>query len=207
MQSTICEVAFTETPNIDGLVKRLRDIHRTSKLMLAVDVGCLVVLQLYNGDVQTLHKTGRTHDGFRKLADHPDLPMSKSTLWRYVRVYELTSRMPWIVPGKLTVAHLTLVLGVEPDEQERLLRMAEDQGWSSARLSKELRTKEPTIRPTLPVLKVVRRAERLEADPRQFGRVRDLGEEERRRVREAVERTRAWCEAVDAWLRDGGEVN
>ena len=207
MQSTICEVAFTETPNIDGLVKRLRDIHRSSKLMLAIDVGCLVVHQLYNGDVQTLRKTGRTHDGYRKLADHPHLPMSKSTLWRYVRVYELTSRMPWIVPSKLTVAHLTVVLGLEPDEQERLLRVAADESWSSARLSTETRSKAPSVRAILPVMKVVKRAERLEADPRQFGRVHDLGEEERRRVREAVERTRAWCEAVDAWLRDGGEVN
>ncbi len=106
--------------------------HRSSRLMLAIDVACLVVQQLCIGDVKTMRKRGRTHDGYRKLADHPDLPMSKSTLWRYVRVYELTSRMPWVVASKLTVAHLTVVLGLDAEEQERVLRAAEEQGWSSA---------------------------------------------------------------------------
>lgn len=58
-----------------------------------------------------------------------------------------------------------------------------------------------------PVMKIVRRLERLHASPRDFGHARDLGDEHRQRIRRAVEGTLAWCEAVQCWLRAGTEEN
>ena len=191
---------------IDALMAKLRAIHRNTKLMLATDIGHLIVEELYDGNVETLRMKGRTHDGYRTLASHPNLPMSKSTLWRYVRVYELTTRMKWIVRSTLTVAHLTAVLGLEHDEQERLLRTAVYRGWSFGELTKELGANRSAPARSAPVMKIVRRVKKLNVDPAHLGQVRDLAEAEKQQLREAVQRTRAWCEALEAWLH-GEELN
>jgi len=79
--------------------------------------------------------------------------------------------MKWIVRISLTVAYVTAVLAVDPDEQEALLRTAQDKGWSASRLSREIRAKAHPPRTHSPLMKSSRdraRTRDLPADA-QFG--------------------------------------
>lgn len=160
-QSDTQAVNFVSADVIDRVVIKIRAIDRTSTLALAIDIGHTVVHELYGGDVQVLRKLGRNHAGYRMLVEHPGLSIGKSKLWRSVRVYELTSRMRWVVSSSLTVAHITAVLGLSPEEQEKRLRMAADEGWSSRRLAEEIRGKTRPVRASSTLMNVVQRVERL----------------------------------------------
>lgn len=195
---------------LDVLVEQLRLMKRNSKLSLAIDVGRLVVEQVYGSDREALQRRGKDHAGFRRLAAHPKLPFSKSTLWRYVGVSEIVTRMPGLVRCEmLTVAHLSAVLRSEPEAQERLLKLAVKLRWTAARLELEAKKASDTHRPRQKpsLLIAIRRLERLRADVPDLGRVNDLAEKERDRIRRVIADTKTWCEAIDCWLAAGDAVN
>jgi len=204
-QSDADEVMDAE--QLDGLVEEIRQMKRNSLLCLAIDVGRLIVERLFKGD---LRSHGKDHPGFRRLARHPQLPFSRSTLWRYVGVSDLVSRMPGLVRCKtLTVAHMSAVLRLEPKTQERMLKLAVKLRWSATALEQEVRrVSDAHGRKHKPsVLIAIRRLERLRAGLSDLGRVDDLAEKERDHIRRVVEDTRAWCEAVACWLAAGDGVN
>jgi hypothetical protein len=198
--------------DLDAVVEQLRRMKRNSKFILAIDVGRLVVERIYRGDREVLKRRGRDHAGFGKLAAHPQLPFSKTTLWRYVGVSELVSRMRWVVEtDALTVAHLTAVFGLQPGEQQMVLRLAVERGWTAKELRREVEKLAPKSdteeREPPPVMSVVRRLERIQKKAPELGHLRDLKSKDRERIQRVVEGTRAWCEAVECWLRVGVEEN
>ena len=185
--------------NIDEVVEHLRQIKRNSKLVLAIDVGRLVVEKIYRGDSDLVRSRGRNHTGFRRLAAHPRVPFSKSTLWRYVGVYQVALEQPWLVRCQdLTVAHISAVLGLPAPEQERLLRLAADQGWKAKRLAREIRGDEPKRQGSVGSL--VRRLVQIKKLNLEQA---EVAEPERQKLLTAVAETKAWCDTVEAWLRGG----
>jgi len=73
----------------------------------------------------------------RRLAEHPKLGVSATTVHRAVRIYEL-----WLRHGKpgwkhLGVSHLRPLLGLSDDDQHRLITQAEDMEWTAERLAGE----------------------------------------------------------------------
>lgn len=201
-----------DTDQLDGLVEQLCQMKRNthSVLCLAIDVGRLIVERVYKGDHEELRRHGKGHPGFRLLARHPQLPFSRNTLWRYVGVSELVSRMPGLVRCKmLTVAHMSAVLRLEREAQERMLKLAVKQRWPATVLEQEVKKISAAHgrKHTPSVMVAIRRLERLRADVPDLGRVDELAEKERERIRRVVEDTRTWCEAVACWLAAGDGVN
>jgi ParB-like chromosome segregation protein Spo0J len=143
------------------------------------------------------------------LGAHPRVPFSAVTLWRHVRVYEMVRRMPGLARcEQLTITHMQAVLGLSHDRQERLLQQAAKEKWSAAQLRQHARaaavgqTREAPAKH--PVLRTFRRFERLqtELDPASFASLVGSNAAQRERIKEAVNRTRAWCDAMETLLVD-----
>jgi len=185
-------------------------MKRDAKMILAIDVGKLIVERIFGGDRAVLRQHGPQHAGFRRLASHPDVPFSRATLSRYVGVYEVASDLKWIVKEPaLTVAHVSAVIGLPLTSQDRLLRAAVEKRWTAKQLRFEagMDLNAEAAKAPPPVMRLVRTLERLHASPHDFGHARDLREEHRDRIRRAVEGALAWCEAVRCWLRAGTDEN
>ena len=116
---------------VEEVVSALKRISRDASLQVALDVGHLVVERLFAGDVERMRSRASKSVALRKLAAHPELPFSSTTLWRSIRIYELVKRMPGLVRHRhIGVAHLRSVLSLPPPAQELVLRDAVRFGWT-----------------------------------------------------------------------------
>jgi hypothetical protein len=110
---------------IDIVVAQIRRITRTANLEFALRVGAVVLHNFYNGDTETWRSRGRKLTSFRRLAAHPELPLSAGALYRCVALYELCERFN--APNRWThlgASHLRLVLALPPADQESMLATA-----------------------------------------------------------------------------------
>jgi hypothetical protein len=124
---------------VDLLVAQLRRIARAATLEFALNVGRVIIHNFYGGYTSGWRLKGPKPASFRRLAEHPDLPFSAGTLYRCVAVFELCERMnaPTRWP-RLTASHLRLVLGLSPATQEKLLALANSNGWTVKCLQDEV---------------------------------------------------------------------
>lgn len=112
-------------------VAALNRISRGSSLAFALEVGKVVVDQCYGGDVRALRSRAAKTTSLRALANHPDLAISPTVLYRCVATYELCARVGGVSAWKhLTASHLRAVLGLAASEQVQLLNAAERETWS-----------------------------------------------------------------------------
>jgi hypothetical protein len=103
-----------------------------------LEVGEIVFRRIFHGDERLLRARGKKNSSFRKLAAHPELGMSPSSLWRAVAIYELSRRFPELCQYMHTgVGHISVVLGLPEADQYSLLRATESQRWTRRRLQKE----------------------------------------------------------------------
>ncbi len=119
------------TEQIDEVVNQLNGICRTSSLEFALKVGAVIIHHFYGGDTKAWRDRGPKVNSFRRLAEHPELPMSAGALYRCVAVFEMCDRLR--APSKwrrLGASHLRAVIGVPPDRQENLLAKANEERWS-----------------------------------------------------------------------------
>lgn len=122
------------------VVKKLYQITRESTLDYAIRVGSLIIHYFYNGDARVWRSRGPKMQSFRRLASHPQLPMSPSTLYRCVAVFELCERLNIVERGSyLTVSHLRCVLRLDERDQRRLISAANAERWSVERMQREVR--------------------------------------------------------------------
>jgi hypothetical protein len=147
---------------LDAVARRINALAHETTLNFAYSVGDLIVRELFEGDLALWGKHGTRATSYRQLAARSDLSLSPSALCRAVGIYALCERHggPASWP-KLSASHLQEVLGLPPSQQERFLRVAESEGWSSARLRAEIaneRPKETRGRPR-GLLKTVRELE------------------------------------------------
>jgi hypothetical protein len=202
-------VQLADDAVLERVVGALRGLARTASVELAFQVGELVVMSLYGGNIAALRERGRKEASFRRLAAHPDLPFSAATLWRSVAVYELLCKMPGLRHAKkLGLSHLHAVLSLPSPVQEHLLVEAEREGWTAERLARAAdaaRRKEASKggRPRTPAavrtLQEFRR--RFEDEEEAHGDLIFLGrlsEDEAREVHTIALRTKVWCERVAA---------
>lgn len=129
---------------VEDVVRKLRAAARAAGFEFALKVGKIVVEEFYGGDLQGFRRRGRKEISLRRLAQHPELPMSPSALYRCLAVYELSARMPSFASWRhISVSHVRMVLGLPEDAQRSLLERADDGCWSVARLSQEVRSLQP----------------------------------------------------------------
>lgn len=125
----------------DPVVQALADIQhlaRVASLQLALDVGEIVFHRIFGGSAARVRRRGPKDASFRRLALHPELPMSATNLWRAVAIYELSLRIPTLTRSpRLGVSHARAVLGLPPSSQEKLIARAEAESWTVARLTQE----------------------------------------------------------------------
>ena len=136
--AALCEGEVAD-PNVERVVRQLNAICKAATLDFALAVGKVVVEQFYSGDLELWRsRSPKKHVSLRKLSRHPLLPMSAGALYRSVSMYELCKRLNITSWKSISTSHMRLVLPLAADEQERLLREAEDNAWSVRRLDKEV---------------------------------------------------------------------
>lgn len=206
---TTREPAITDPGDhdLDGLVQRICQMKRNSTLILAIDVGMLIVEQIFGGSV-ALSQSSYEHPSFRRLASHPDVPFSRATLWRYVGAYHIAARLPWVVSNDiLTIAHLSTIASLALEEQEALLRIAAADHWTAKRLAsavQERNTQTSRERSTdrMGAKALAVRLERLQKQSFDLRLTHGLRECGRDRVQRIVHDTRQWCDALETWAND-----
>jgi hypothetical protein len=123
----------------DRVVLRLNAICRAATLDFALSVGRLIMTDVYGGDLAGWRDRNPKKDhSLRKIANHPDLPMSPAALYRSVAMFELCERLGTRSWKHVSTTHLRLVLPLGKDDQVQLLRDAEANRWSVRRLNSEI---------------------------------------------------------------------
>jgi len=121
--------AFSE--EIEIVVSHIKRLTREAPLEYALRIGVVIIHHFYGGDTTAWRLRGPKTTSFRRLAQHPELPLSPGALYRCVALFELCERLNaasrW---DKLTVSHLRLVLALPPAEQEGLLSKANSGRWT-----------------------------------------------------------------------------
>lgn len=144
-------------------VERLGSVQRGASLGLALDVGRIVVDTLYGGDLSRWRARQRKDNALRSLSRRADLPLSTSTLYRALALYELSQREGTAGLHQLGVSHLRAVLGLPPAAQSALLAAAARERWTVARLEREASAQRSPARarggrkPIAPYIKSIRR--------------------------------------------------
>jgi hypothetical protein len=127
----VAAVRSVSDDEIKIVVAQIRRITRTANLEFALRVGAVVLHHFFGGDTDAWRARGPKTASFRRLAEHPDLPISAGALCRCVAPYELCERLN--APTRwehLGVSHLRVVLGLPPPVQERLLAAANENRWT-----------------------------------------------------------------------------
>jgi hypothetical protein len=131
----------TVATQLDAVVLKLNTICKRATLEFALSVGRLIIDNLYGGDLERWRVRGAKTASFRKLARHPQLPMSPVALYRSVAMYELCERIAISRWKNICTSHLRSVLPLASGDQERLLRLTEANAWSVRRLEEEVSTR------------------------------------------------------------------
>lgn len=123
---------------VDIVVAHIKRLARRAGLEFALSVGSVIIHHFYDGDANAWRARGPKSASFRRLARHPELPLSPGSLYRCVALFELCDRLN--APSRwdhLGASHLRVVLGLPNGTQERLLAMANAQRWSVRALHTE----------------------------------------------------------------------
>jgi hypothetical protein len=125
---------------VERVVAHLKRICRNSSLEFALHVGSVIIHYFYDGDTEGWRSRGPKTTSFRRLAEHPELPMSPGALYRCVALFELCDRLD--APARwrnLGASHLRTVLGLPVGLQERVLSEANSKRWTVQTLDLEVR--------------------------------------------------------------------
>ncbi len=195
---------------LDRVVAQINRLFQRASLTMVLGVGELIVDRFYSGDLEAWRCRGVKDASFRKLTARPDLQLSTAGLYRAVATYELCMRLGVSSWRHLGVSHLYAVLGLEHEQQRRLIAQAEDHAWTVRELgarASAMRIKAPGKRgrPRLPAfVKTVGKLGRiLDDDGEPFGdleKLDDLSDEEAQRLHRTVADMRARCERLERKL-------
>ena len=138
MPSQIELMSSHSDPGIERVVQELNALGRAATFDFALSVGSLIIKGLYGGDIGTWRHRGKKHNSFRRLAEHPNIPMSADSLYRCVAIYELCERLGAKEWKHICTSHCRLVLPLPMHEQERLLKAAESERWPVRQLRQQI---------------------------------------------------------------------
>jgi hypothetical protein len=190
------------------IVAQIRRLARGASLEFALRVGAIIIHHFYGGESEVWRSRGPKTASFRKLARHPELPMSAGALYRCVAVYELCDRLNaasrW---EQLGASHLRLVLGLPQRLQEQLLTKANAERWTVKTLHEEVLRQKPAQtrggrRPRPPLarsLMVIRKC--LDDCRLTMERTGELSDEDHEFSIQVLEETRCQLEALSELLR------
>lgn len=122
----------------DRLLLELRTIWSRSAVSTLIAVGEAIVRHCYGGDIEAWRNRGPSVQ-LRHLESHPRLPFARKTVYLGLHFYDLSLRLthqPFL--NDLGVGHVRAVLGLKPDDQERLLSAAHTDHWTIAQLAERV---------------------------------------------------------------------
>jgi hypothetical protein len=193
--------------SVDDIVLQLRAMARGAGLSFAIAAGRLIVDSFYGGMIDSWREKGTKNASFRRLARRPDLPMSATSLYRCVAIYDLYKRLPALSEWRhVTVSHARAVLPLGPGMQESMLERAEEKRWSVAKLEAEVAALRPEqrrrartdISPLVKILQRLRTALDNEAVDLTLAKDQPRGEGQ---LLGTLQRIRATCEELENQLR------
>lgn len=123
---------------VERVVRQLNALCKTATFDFAMSVGKLIIDTFYSGDLAAWRDRGIKNVSFRRLAKHPDLPMSATALYRSTAIYEVCQRVGASEWRHLSTSHVRLVLPLPGAQQVSLLRRAEADAWPVQRLREEI---------------------------------------------------------------------
>jgi hypothetical protein len=146
----LSEAPVVPHADLEQVVAQLNAIGKAATLRFALDVGAIVVNNFYDGDLDRWRKRDKGKDtSLRRLARHPNLPMSPPALYRCVAIYELCERIDITSWKHISTGHIRLVLPLPPERQLHLLSAAEADRWSVRQLDAKVETemrRDPTVK-------------------------------------------------------------
>jgi hypothetical protein len=120
-EATQLPTKISADTKVDRIVRQLNTICKAATFDFAMAVGKLIVDSFYAGDLDAWRSRGIKNVSFRRLAKHPDLPMSATALYRSTAIYEVCQRTGAADWKHLSTSHVRLVLPLAPGQQARLL--------------------------------------------------------------------------------------
>jgi hypothetical protein len=201
--------------DLDHVINRLCEISRGATMDLTLEVGEIVYREIYGGSLEALRARGPKDQSLRRLAAHPRLPFSASTLWRAVSVFEVVQRIPAVAASKhVGVTHLRAILGLPHAVQENLLSAAEQGRWTAGEVADRAALHRSRLKPggreakralaTSGVSKHLRGLERRLAEQIELADrdgLKGVDEGEALQISRALGRIRSLCDAIEDRLR------
>jgi hypothetical protein len=120
--------------DVERVVIELNRICKAATFDFSMRVGLLIIDNFYAGDLGAWRHRGEKSVSFRKLAKHPNLPMSPSSLYRCVAIYEVCVCLGVDGWKHVSPTHVRTVLALPRHQQSELLHTAEAEAWTVRRL-------------------------------------------------------------------------
>jgi hypothetical protein len=203
-------------PVIDAVFDEIRQLHRGASVELWLRIGELILRNFYEGDLEQWRERGPKDSSFRSLAaKFEDGDISATRLSRMVGVYALGQRFGVAALQQLSTSHLVAVLGLEEEDQRRLIAQATLEGLSTRQLQEAataLRDKQRGggRRPLPAFVKSIRKMGRmLQEEESSFAgldQVEALDQAEAKRLYEALVAMKARCETLQLALHKKAAV-
>gem|GEM_PF-5681594 len=193
---------------LDATVVQLRELERRNGLERMVAIGRLVLDQFFGGSAAAWReRRNNKNNSVRRLAQHPDCPLSHSSLNQALGVYVAVRALPSVQTFKhVHACHVIAVLHLNEAAQLLWLEKGEEEQWSvrqlkaavleSRRSDGERRGRPKTTAGRARVARVRRVVEALERDLEGLGDVAldNAERDELFRIFELIEGLSGWHE-------------
>jgi hypothetical protein len=125
---------------LDVVVKELRELERTTGLQRTLNIGQLVFQRFFGGSIEAWRERRRgKHNSVRRLAAHPDCPLSRSALNQAIGVFVTIQRIPSVRTfGHIGASHIAAVSHLSVEAQHRWLEKAERHRWGVRELKEHM---------------------------------------------------------------------
>jgi len=173
-KSPPAEPAIASAERIEDAVAAIRAAAHEHLLSMVIRTGQIVVDLVFDGDLGACQAEGPRSTSLRLLSERladEGIDLSPPGLHRAAGVYALDQHLSISALKQITATHCYAVLPLPADEQERLLKLADEEGWTTRQLEAAARAIEAPRperrgRPPLPRFeKSVNQLARLLADP------------------------------------------
>lgn len=125
---------------LDRTIAALRAETRSGALRMVVNLGRIIIENVYQGDLQLWRNQGAKANSFRrlttKLEQEHEVGLSASALSRACGIYVLVERLGEAAVGDLSASHLAAVLRLPDPDQRQLLEQARAEQWSTRELER-----------------------------------------------------------------------
>lgn len=126
--------------DLDIHVAHIVRISRLKALEAVVEIGAYILQAFYDGDIERFRSRKADHMTLDLLVAHPDMTLSRSTLYTAVAVAHQVSELPPDVALELQPSHHRKLLAVKDvSRKAELARLAVTESWTVAKLTEQIR--------------------------------------------------------------------